>query len=194
MGTVIRNLHSLLSIVPYFPRIPMPHITLIAALGIRTRAIGKDGGLLWHLPPDLQRFKSLTMGHPIIMGSVTFASIGKLLPGRTTIVISNNPSWKHEGVVATHTIADAFAQAALIERDEIFVVGGGSVYAQTITYADRLMLTLVEDDSPGDTFFPDWSALPFKETAREAGPPGPIHYTWVTYERPDVVYCPHGKT
>ncbi len=158
----------------------MPRITLIAALGARTRAIGRNGKLLWHLPGDLPRFRALTLGHPVVMGSVTFASIGKPLPGRTTIVLTKDLAWAHEGVIVAHTLDEALEAATARDPHEVFVAGGGSVYAQAITRADRLLLTLVDDDTEGDTFFPDWRTR-FVETAREEAP-GPPPYAWATYE------------
>lgn len=159
-----------------------PTIHLIAALGARTRAIGKDNKLLWHIPGDLPRFRVLTMGHPVIMGSTTFASIGRPLPGRTNIVLTEDTSWRHEDVIACHTLNEALERAGTLDVD-FFIIGGGSVYAQTIDRADTLHLTLVDDDTEGDTFFPNYSHLPFTETVREdraeASPP----FAWVTLER-----------
>jgi dihydrofolate reductase len=160
-----------------------PHITIIAALGARTRAIGKDNNLLWHIPGDLPRVKTLTMGHPLIMGSKTFESIGRPLPGRTTIVITKDPHWTHEGVTVCHSVDEALETARTLDTEEIFIFGGGSIYTQTIEHADRLYLTLVDDDTEGDTFFPDYAHLPFTETAREAHEVDGLRFAYVTLER-----------
>ncbi|MBP9750074.1 MAG: dihydrofolate reductase [Candidatus Pacebacteria bacterium] len=160
-----------------------PIVSLIAALGIRTRAIGKDNALLWHIPGDLPRFKALTVGHPIIMGSKTFESIGRPLPDRTNLVLTTDPAWSHEGVVVCATLEDALANACATGTDEVFVIGGGSVYAQSIELADRLYLTLVDDDTEGDVHFPDYTRLSFSETSREEHTETLPHFTWITFER-----------
>jgi dihydrofolate reductase len=160
-----------------------PAIILIAALGADTRAIGKDGKLLWHLPNDLKRFKELTMGHPIIMGRTTYESIGRPLPGRTNIVLCGDASFAPEGVTVCRTLDEAFDTAATLDDDEVFVIGGGSVYAQTIELADTLYLTLVYDDALGDVFFPEYAHLPFSEMVREEHEHEGLHYAYVTMER-----------
>lgn len=133
-------------------------ITIIAALGRKTRAIGKGGDLLWHLPGDLPRFKEITLGHPIIMGRKTFESIGHALPGRTNIVVTREAGWKKEGVLTAHSLPDAIMTAKK-EGADIYVMGGGIVYKEALPLADRLLLTLVESDAPGDTFFPEYENL-----------------------------------
>lgn len=160
-----------------------PILSLIAALGLRTRAIGKDNTLLWHIPGDLPRFKALTAGHPIIMGSKTFESIGRPLPDRTNLVLTTDPAWSHEGVVVCTTLEDALTNACATGTDEVFVIGGGSVYAQSIELADRLYLTLIDDDTEGDAHFPDYSRLPFRETFREDHQNTTPPFSWVTLER-----------
>lgn len=159
-----------------------PRVSLIAALGERTRAIGKGNSLLWHIPGDLPRFKALTAHHPIVMGSTTFTSIGHPLPDRTNIVVTHDPLWSPSGVVVCHSIEEALHTAAHQNTDEVFVIGGGSIYTQTIDRADRLYLTLVDDDTPGDTFFPDYTKMPFRETTREETT-GKVRSTFVVLER-----------
>lgn len=161
----------------------MPTLSLIVALGARTRAIGKDNALLWHLKGDLPRFKALTLGHPIIMGFNTFQSIGKPLPGRTNIVLTHDTTWSHEGVEVCHTLNEALGLAKAHDSEEVFVIGGGMVYAQALPYADRLYLTLVDDDTPGDTFFPDYTSLHFREVSRETHDEEIPHFAWVLLER-----------
>ena len=161
----------------------MPRISLIAALGMRTRAIGRDNALLWRIPGDLPRFRALTTGHPIIMGYNTFLSIGKPLPNRTNIVLTTVPDWSHEGVLVCHDMNDALTLASTHDTEEVFVIGGGSVYTQMIGRADRLYLTLVDDDTDGDTFFPEYAHLPFTEVAREERDEGGLRFAWVTLER-----------
>ena len=136
-------------------------LSIIAALGTN-RAIGRDNGLLWHLPGDLPRFKQLTMGHPIIMGRKTYASIGRPLSGRLNIVVTRNPVFEANGSTVCHSLDDAIARASesIPPEGEVFVIGGGELYTQALKRADRLYLTEV-DDAPtdADTFFPDYSAF-----------------------------------
>lgn len=159
-----------------------PTIHLIAALGARTRAIGKDNALLWHIPGDLPRFKKLTVGHAVVMGMRTFESIGKPLPGRANIVLTKDTTWAHEGVIVCHTLDDALEQAAQRDSD-VFIIGGGSLYTQTIDRADILHLTLVDDDAEGDTFFPPYKHLAFKEVAREEHEANGLCFAYVTLQK-----------
>lgn len=133
-------------------------ISIICALS-QNRAIGKDGKLLWHIPEDLKRFKKLTLGRPVIMGRKTFESIGKPLPDRLNIIITQKTDFTHPGCVICHSLAEAIEVAAKKEKDEVFVIGGGQIYAQAIGLADKLYLTIVEGDFEADTFFPDYSAF-----------------------------------
>jgi len=160
-----------------------PRISIIAALSVQTRAIGRNNVLLWHLPGDLAHFKTLTLGHPIVMGKTTYESIGRPLPGRTNIVLSDDRAYAPEGVTVCRSLEEALALARSLDREEVFVIGGGSVYAQTIERADRLYLTLVDDPQEGDTHFPDYTRMPFKETAREEHAENNTHYAFVTLER-----------
>ena len=127
-------------------------ISIIVAVA-ENGAIGKDNQLLWRLPDDLKRFKALTLGHPIIMGRKTFDSIGKPLPGRTSIVITRNTDFQHEGVIVVHNIADALKEARKLNSEEAFIIGGGELYKLTQPIADKLYITEVETSIDGDTFF-----------------------------------------
>ncbi len=132
-------------------------LSIIAVIG-RNRELGKDNRLLWHIPGDLPRFKKITSGHPIIMGRKTFESMGKALPERTNIVVTKNPSYQKEGILIATSLDEAIEKAKIIPgTEEIFVIGGGSMYEQAITKADRLYLTIVEANAEADTFFPDYS-------------------------------------
>ncbi len=128
-------------------------ISLIAILGTNG-AIGNNGELLWRIPQDMARFKKLTTGHPVIMGRKTFESIGKPLPNRTNIILSRNSNYEADGCKVCHSIEDALINTP---AKEIFVIGGGEIYKQTIHLADRIYLTLVQDKPDADTFFPDYS-------------------------------------
>lgn len=135
-----------------------PIVSIIAAVGLNNHAIGKNNQLLWHLPEDLKHFKETTSGHPVIMGINTFRSIGRPLPNRTNIVLSlQNESIP--GAIVCHSLDEAIATASQHDQGEIFIIGGGQVYSQAISRANRLYLTLVNDDAEGDTFFPDYSAF-----------------------------------
>ncbi|WKS94924.1 dihydrofolate reductase [Riemerella columbina] len=128
-------------------------ITIVVAMG-KNNAIGADNQLLWHLPKDLKHFKNLTSEHPIIMGRKTYESIGKPLPNRTNIVVSQKPDWFEEGILIVGSLKEAMKFAKKIDED-FFIIGGGSIYQQTIDLADRLEVTLVDSEPQGDTFFPD---------------------------------------
>jgi dihydrofolate reductase len=129
-------------------------ISIIVAVA-ENGVIGRDNQLLWRLPDDLKRFKQLTLGHPIIMGRKTFESIGKPLPGRTSIVITRSPGYIAEGAFVVHSLEEAIAVAEEQHDEEAFIIGGGEVYrqAQEQNLVQRLYITQVLSDSEGDTFF-----------------------------------------
>jgi dihydrofolate reductase len=155
-----------------------PRISIIAAIAEKNRAIGKANKLLWHIPKDLKRFKGLTVGHVIIMGQKTFDSIGKSLPGRTSIVISRNPEFHPENIIIAESIEESLAKAKKIEKEEIFVIGGGQIYQQFMPIADKLYLTIVEGEFEADTFFPDYSEFS-KIINEEKGSDGKYNYKFV---------------
>jgi dihydrofolate reductase len=164
-----------------------PRISIVVALGkngTTHNTIGKGNKLLWHISEDLKRFKKITLGHPIIMGSKTYESIGHPLPDRTNIVLTRDKSWQKEGVVPCHSLPDAFAYAKSLGSKEIFVCGGSEIYTQALPFVDRLYLTLIEDEKDADSFFPDWSEFT-KEIEREEKRDEKlgVNYVWVTLER-----------
>nr|AIA14889.1 Dihydrofolate reductase [uncultured bacterium] len=114
--------------------------------------IGNNNQLLWRLPDDLKRFKQLTLNHPIIMGRKTFESIGKPLPGRTSIVVTRNPEFNFEGVITVHSLHEAINEAKKIDQ-EIFIIGGGELYKQAQELTDKLFVTEVKTEIEGDTHF-----------------------------------------
>jgi dihydrofolate reductase len=128
-----------------------PRITLLAARA-RGGAIGVGNRLPWHLPEDLQHFKATTLGAPILMGRRTFESIGRPLPGRRSIVVTRDPAWAHPGCERAGSLDEAIALCA--GSPEVFVVGGGQLYAAAMPRADRLLLTEVDVEVAGDVFFP----------------------------------------
>jgi dihydrofolate reductase len=157
-------------------------VTLVVAMGANG-VIGVDGGLPWRLPEDLAHFKQLTMGHPMVMGRTTFESIGRPLPGRTTIVLTRDPQWSAEGVEVASSLESALERAHQLD-DEVFVVGGEQVYAQALAsgLVDLLCVTRVAASPKGDTWFPtiDWER--WREVGRvpHAGAPS---FDIVTYQR-----------
>jgi dihydrofolate reductase len=138
-------------------------ISLIVA-ATKNHVIGKDGAMPWHLPADLQYFKKITMGKPIIMGRKTFDSIGRPLPGRRNIVVTQNRAWSHQGVEVVHDIADALT---LVQKDEAFVIGGATLYAAALPVASRVYLTAIDATIDGDTFFPALDQQTWREIAHE---------------------------
>lgn len=155
-------------------------ISLICALA-ENRAIGKNNSLLWNIPEDMQRFKKLTSGHTVVMGKRTYKSIGKPLPNRKNIVISKNKE-KIKGCIVCNSIDEAISKAKEIENKEIFVIGGGSIYAQIIDLADILHLTLVEGKPDADTFFPDYKKFD-KIIFEKLGISNNVRYKFIDLER-----------
>ncbi|OIP22725.1 diacylglycerol kinase [bacterium CG_4_10_14_0_2_um_filter_33_32] len=135
-----------------------PKISIICAIS-ENRAIGKDNKLLWHITNDLNRFKELTSGHVVLMGRNTFLSIGRPLPNRTNIIITQDKRYKAAGCIVCYSLEEAIETAKQYEEDEIFIIGGGQIYKQTIGLVDKLYLTVVESEFEADTFFPDYSAF-----------------------------------
>jgi dihydrofolate reductase len=153
-------------------------VTLLAAVGAN-RVIGRDNDLPWRLPEDLAHFKAVTMGHTLVMGRRTFDSIGRPLPGRRTVVVTRQPDWTHEGVAVAHSLPEALRLADADGDTEVFVVGGGQVYAEALPVATRLLLTEVEQSPEGDTLFPEVDAADWSETARDQRE----GFAFVTYQR-----------
>jgi len=129
------------------------NISLLVSI-TENNVIGKENKLLFHLPKDLRHFKNTTWGTVIIMGRKTFDSIGKPLPGRTNIVITSNSTWQATGIVIASGLEDALQKAAATNCKEIFIVGGGEIYRQSMDLADTIYLTRVHAELEGDTFFP----------------------------------------
>lgn len=158
-----------------------PILSVIAAMA-RNRVIGVNNTLPWRLPEDLKHFKALTMGHPIIMGRKTFESIGKPLPGRSTVIVTRDSGYRVEGCLSATSIDAAIAACA--GEPEIFIVGGAELYAQVLPRADRLYLTEIQADYAGDAWFPAFDRDAWQETARDChvNPDG-LRYDFVTYRR-----------
>ncbi|MGZ5407529.1 MAG: dihydrofolate reductase [Aeromicrobium sp.] len=156
-------------------------VTIVVAMG-SDGVIGVDGDMPWYLPGDLAHFKRVTLGHTMIMGRKTYESIGRPLPGRTTIVVTRQPDWSAEGVLTAADFDEALAVASALD-DGAFVVGGAQIYAEALQrgVVDRLIVTHIDATPAGDTYFPDVDWDVWKETTSEphAGPPS---FTIKTYE------------
>jgi len=162
-------------------------MTLIAAHA-RNRVIGRRNALPWRLPEDLRRFRSLTTGHPVIMGRKTYESIvaalGRPLPGRLNIVVTRSPGYAAPGCIVAASLEAAVAGAA--PATEVFVIGGAEIYREALAGAYRLHLTEIDADFEGDAWFPDLPPGAWREVSRESHPPGPEfahRYAFVVYER-----------
>ena len=121
----------------------------------QNRIIGANGALPWHLPADLKRFKALTMGHAIVMGRKTWESIGRPLPGRTSVVVTHDPDYRAPGALIAHSLDAAIAACG--NDDEIFVIGGAQLFLAALPLASRLYLTTLHRDFSGDTSMPDFA-------------------------------------
>ena len=165
-----------------------PQIVIVAAVA-RNGVIGGGNTLLWRLSSDLKRFKALTWGKPLVMGRKTYESIGRPLPGRETILVTRDASFRPEGVLVRHDLESALAlahqRAEAMGADAIVIAGGGDIYAQTIDRADRLDITHVDLDPKGDTVFPridpgKWSVVSREEHAK--GPADDATFRYCVYE------------
>lgn len=159
-------------------------IIIVAALA-ENRVIGKDNDLVWHLPKDLKHFKSLTLGHPMVMGRKTFESFGKPLPGRTNIIVTRDKNYKVEGCIVVHSLQEGIEKAKELDND-IYIAGGAEIYKQVLPRTDLMYLTHVKARPDGDTFFPEFPKEEWKETARESFEPDEKHlygFDFVTWER-----------
>jgi len=152
----------------------MTDICLVVAMA-DNRVIGRDGGLPWHLSSDLKFFKSVTMGHPVVMGRKTYESIGRPLPGRDNIVITRQAGFSPEGVEVAADLDEAVALGAVRAEargvDTVMIIGGGQIYAAVLDRADRVTLTEVHTEIDGDTRFPPLPADEWREVSRDDRPP-----------------------
>ena len=157
-------------------------LSIIAAMSLN-RVIGRENRLPWRLPSDWARFKKLTMGHCLVMGRKTFESIGRPLPGRTTVVLTRQRDYAPPGVQVAQSLEEALAMAT---GDEVFITGGSEIYRQTLPRAERLYLTLIKATLEGDTYFPefaeaDWPLVSQQDHPADAKNPYP--YSFLVYER-----------
>ena len=160
-----------------------PRLSLIVAMS-RNRVIGADGKIPWHLPGELKLFKDLTMGHPIIMGRKTWESIGRLLPGRTTVIVTRQHGYGVPGAIVAHTLQEAIA--ACRGNEDIFVIGGAEIFREALPIADRVYLTTVDAELPGDTFMPGFEGAAWRVQSSQAFPADDRNryaYTLAVHER-----------
>ena len=156
-------------------------VTLVAAVA-DNGVIGNDGDIPWRIPEDFAHFKALTMGHVLVMGRATYESIGRPLPGRTTIVLTRDPAWTAEGVLVARSLDAALELASRIDP-EVFVVGGAAVYAQALDRADAQVLTEVHLSPDGDTHYPEFDRTQWSEIRREPHLDAEIPFALVWLER-----------
>ena len=141
----------------------MSVVTMIVAMA-ENRVIGRDGGMPWHIPADLKRFKALTMDKPMIMGRRTFESLPGLLPGRRHIVLTRDRDWESDGVEVVHGIGGALLKAG---EPEVTVIGGAEIFRMFMRVADVIELTQIHQAVHGDTYMPEWDPRWWREVSRE---------------------------
>ncbi|MCD6201396.1 MAG: dihydrofolate reductase [Bacteroidales bacterium] len=160
-------------------------ISQIAAMS-RNRVIGRDNTLPWHMPDDLAYFFRITKGHHIIMGRRNYESNGKALPGRVNIVVTHNKDYLAPGCMVVHSVQEALDYAKKQGEKEVFIVGGGTLYAATLTITERIYLTLLDAYVEGDTFFPELDPQLWQVVSEEFHPAddrNPYNYTFYIFER-----------
>ncbi len=166
----------------------MSGVSLIAAMA-SNRVIGRDNALPWRtLREDLKHFKTLTMGHHLVMGRKTFDSIGRPLPGRTTVVITRRPDFAPEGVLVARSIPEALRLAA--GDPEIFIAGGEQIYRQTLPLSGRIYLTRIEKEFAGDTCFPEFDESEWRLVADQPHADGDISFRIQTWDRIQGILTP----
>jgi dihydrofolate reductase len=159
----------------------------IIAVVAANHVIGRDNKLPWHQSADLKRFKALTMDHHVLMGRKTYQELGKPLPGRVNVVITNSPHFAPEGVAIARSIDEAIARAEASGDEEIFIIGGGEIFRQTLHRVDRMYVTQIHADVAGDTFFPEfdhvneWRLVDREDF--EADEKNDYPFSFLTYER-----------
>ena len=155
-------------------------ISLIVAHD-KNRVIGYENSMPWHLPGELKYFKEMTMGKPIIMGRKTFESIGRPLPGRRNIVITRNTDYDAEGIEIVGSLEEAVALVK--DAPEIMIIGGAQIFEQAMSIADKLYVTVIDHEFPGDTYFPSYEG--WKKTSEQPAIPVPegYHYQYYIFEK-----------
>ncbi len=160
------------------------HVVAVADNGV----IGREGGLPWHLSADLKHFKACTMGKPMIMGRKTYDSIGRPLPGRSSIVVTRDPDYTADGTTVVQSVEEALSLGRTIAKtsgaEAVAVIGGAEIYRQTLAMCDRIELTRIHLSPDGDASYPDFDEKEWRETRREeAVSPDGISYAFITLVR-----------
>jgi dihydrofolate reductase len=159
----------------------MTCLSLIVAVA-RNRVIGLNNALPWHLPEDLKRFRALTTGHHIIMGRKTYESLNRLLPERTTVIVTRNSSYDVPGAVIVHTLEQALEACA--GDDEAFIIGGAELYREGLTLAHKMYITEIDAAFEGDVAFPEFDRTQWHETSRERHISAQgLPFAYVSYQR-----------
>ncbi|PPC93479.1 MAG: diacylglycerol kinase [Methylotenera sp.] len=159
----------------------MTIVSLIVAVA-NHQVIGFNNTLPWHLPEDLKRFRALTTGHHIIMGRKTYQSLNRLLPDRTTVIVTRNPDYHVEGALIAHSLEAAIAQCQ--QDSELFIIGGAELYKEALQVADKLYITQIELEVTGDAYFPTydqdaWHRVAYEPHIAASG----LAFSYATYER-----------
>ena len=160
-----------------------PRVSLIVATA-KNRVIGAANKIPWHLPNELRMFKRLTMGHHMIMGRRTYESIDRLLPGRTSVIVTRQPDYRVAGALVVHSVEEALA--ACRDDDECFVIGGADLFSATLPIAERLYLTIVDAEPDGDTFMPPLDLTQWRPMSTESFAADDAHahaYRFTVYDR-----------
>lgn len=161
----------------------MAKVSMVAAMA-SNRALGKDNRLLWHISEDLRHFKAITSGGVVVMGRRTWESLGRLLPGRTNVIVTRNAADAVEGAVMVSSLEEAVERYA--DREEIFIIGGGQIYRAGLPLSDRIYLTEVMHPYEADTFFPELDPAVWHESERlhnERGADFAYPFDFVVYDR-----------
>ncbi len=157
----------------------MSCLSLIVAVA-RNNVIGVNNALPWHLPEDLKRFRALTTGHHIIMGRKTYESINRLLPGRTTVIVTRDVNYKVPGALIANSLQQAIELCGM--DDEVFLIGGAELYRDGLQLADKLYVTEIDAEFAGDAFFPEIDQSRWQETSREQGVSEKgLKFSYITY-------------
>lgn len=159
-------------------------IAIVVAVA-ENNVIGKDNQLMWHLPADLKHFKKVTMGHPILMGRKTYESIGKPLPGRTSIIITRQPEYKAEGCIVVNSVQEAVTKAEQLD-DQAYLIGGAEIYRQALDVTDTIYLTRIHHKFEGDTFFPELQEEEWETVSEEHHEPdekNKYRYSFIKLDR-----------
>lgn len=163
----------------------IPTLSAIAALS-ENRVIGLNNQMPWHLPADLKHFRTITSGHPILMGRKTFESIGRPLPNRTNIILTRDTHYQAEGCIVINNPDDALTLVNNINQSEIFIIGGAEIYQLLLPKVTRLYLTEIHHQFQGDTFFPELDKTAWREVSRETHAADELNaytYSFIVLER-----------